>query len=294
MKSPHLLPGLAALLLAGCGGQSTNNSTLSIATEAFDIPPGDSLTCFYTSTTTSTELTVGDATGSQGPGGHHIIVYYTDTPQTPTHHPCTDAEMISWHQIAGASTGGEPVIAMPEGGAIKVPPGKQLVVQSHYINTTGATKSVSDTINLQLLDPKNIQQYINYWVINDDQFSVPPMGTAKSVSTCTFPQDVKTVVLLGHMHAYGAHYTLERVDAQGNTLETVYDQAWQPLYMTHPPLLTNTLAEPHDIVAGTIYRQTCSWNNLTTNPLVFPDEMCVAFGYYFPDNGWIDCNVTHQ
>src|SRR6185312_16349641 len=100
----------ACLALAACGGQGKND-TLTVATESFEIPAGESLTCFYTSTTTDTELTVGDATGTQGVGGHHIIVYYTDTPQAPTHHPCNDAEMISWHQIAGASNGGEPVVA---------------------------------------------------------------------------------------------------------------------------------------------------------------------------------------
>src|SRR5262249_3728585 len=133
--------------------------------------------------------------------------------------------------------------------------------------------------------------YINFWVINDDTFNVAPMSTGKTVSTCTFPQDLKTVIMLGHMHAYGTHYTLERVDAQGKVLETVYDKAWQELYMSHPPFITGTLDAPLDIPAGTIYRQTCQWNNTTPNPLVFPTEMCIAFGFYYPDNGWVYCDV---
>jgi hypothetical protein len=201
--------------------------------------------------------------------------------------------MVSWHQIGGASNGGEPVISMPEGAAIKVPAGKQIVVQSHYVNTSGATETVRDSISLQLLDPANVRQYVNFWVINDDTFNVAPMATGQTVSTCTFQQDLKTVVLLGHMHSYGSHFKLERVDAQGNSLETVYDKDWTPLYMSHPPLLTGTLDQPIDIPAGTIYRQTCTWNNTTPNPLLFPDEMCISFGFYFPDNGWVDCQVQH-
>jgi hypothetical protein len=152
---------------------------------------------------------------------------------------------------------------------------------------------VSDTVSVNYVDPKDVVQYVNFWAMSDDTFTVPPMATYTSVSTCTIPQDFKTVVLLGHMHEYGSHYTLERIDAQGNLLETVYDHAWQPLYMSHPPLMSYTLDAPLDIPAGTIYRQTCSWNNLTPNPLAFPNEMCVAFGYYYPDNGMITCDVQH-
>jgi hypothetical protein len=291
---------IVGLGLVGCGNAAGNAGAfhpfaneLSVSTGEFTAPVGESLTCFYTSTTTETELIVGDAAATQGSGGHHIIIYYTDVPRAPTSHPCVDAEMISWHQIGGASKGGEPVVQMPAGGAVKVPAGKQIVIQSHYINSSGAAETVNDSIAVQLVDPSSVKQYVNFWVNNDDTFTVAPASVGKSVSTCTFAQDLKMVVLLGHMHEYGAHFTLERVDAQGNTLAMVYDQAWQPLYATHPPLLTTTLDQPMDIPAGTIYRQTCTWDNTTPNPLAFPIEMCVTFGYYYPDNGFLSCNTQH-
>jgi hypothetical protein len=298
MRCGHVLPLIACLSLAACSSASTppsppapNANELTLQTGEFQVPTGgDSLTCFYTDVITQTDLIVGNVTATQGPGGHHIIVYYIDTPHTVEHHPCLNSEMVDWNEIAGASNSGEPVVSLPEGAGIKLPAGKQIVIQSHYINTTAAVETVNDTINIDLLQAADVKQYINNWVINDATFLVQPDSTYKSVTQCTVAQDLQSVVLLGHMHEYGTHYTLESVDASGNSLGVIYDQVWQPLYATHPPLKTATLDAPFVIPMGTIIRQTCSWDNTTANPLSFPTEMCDGVVYYFPDNGFQVCD----
>jgi hypothetical protein len=298
MNRAHLLPLLSTLALAACSsstdsmpGPQPEANELAFQTGEFEVPPGDSFTCFYTSTKTDRELTVGDTASTQGPGGHHVTIYFTDIEREPSYHPCDDAEMVSWHMVGGASDTGEPVVPLPPGGALKVPAGKQIVVQSHYINTTGAPQKVNDSVKLKLLEPSEVKEYVNFWVINDASFNVPPNGSATSVSTCTVPKDLNTVLLLGHMHDHGKRYTLERLDDKGNAVETMYDQEWQPDYAGHPPLVTATLEEPMFIPAGTTFRQTCTWNNNTTDPLVFPREMCITFAHYFPDDGWVECNA---
>jgi hypothetical protein len=300
MRAVWLFSLVVAAASLGCGssgdgtsGSAPNPNELTFHTGSFDVTPGDSFTCFYTDTITDKEINVANTAGMQGPGGHHITVYYADTTTAPTHHPCKDSEMVSWHQIGGASNGGEPVVPLPDGAAIKVPAGKQIVVQAHYINTTGKTFTSDDSITLMLLPSNEVKQFMNSWVINDDAFTIPAQSTGTSVSTCTFPQDLKTVLLLGHMHDYGKHYKLERLDASGSVVETVYDHDWQPQYASHPPYITGTLDAPMDIKAGTTFRQTCTWDNTTPDPILFPREMCVAFGYYFPDSGWVYCDVKH-
>ena len=66
-------------------------------------------------------LSVTGASATQGLGGHHMIIYWLDTPRDPQHHTCTDAEMVSWHQIAGAAgdSGAEGLLTLPEGAALK-------------------------------------------------------------------------------------------------------------------------------------------------------------------------------
>jgi hypothetical protein len=298
MRIYRFLPLIAGLGLTACGSSSTQQpppppatDTLNVDTGSFTIPAGESLTCVYTTTTTDTEIYVGPASAQQGPGGHHVILYYTDVPKTPTNHICTDEEMLSWHMLAGAASNKEPVVSMPAGGALKVPAGKQLVIQSHYINTTGASMTVDDTMSVQLLQAADVKQFLNFFAMVDLGFSIPPQATAKHVTTCTLPNDIQAVTLLGHMHEYGQHFTFEEIDAQGNNVSTPYDTAWQPQYMTHPPLITSTLDTPTIYKAGTIFRQTCEWNNTTAQTMSFPTEMCVAYAVYFPDQGFIDCNA---
>lgn len=275
------------------GAAPTNPHDLTFKTGEFEVPAGDSFECFYTDTITDKELSVISATGEQGPGGHHVVAYYTDTPRTPTHHPCEDDEMVSWHQIVGSGgddkNSAEGLIALPEGLAVRVPAGKQLVIQTHYINTTGAEQKVSDAITMHTVEPEAVKAYANYFVMVDARFEVPPQGTFTSTSTCTLTRDFDTVLLLGHMHEHGKHYKLELLD--GDVAETLYERDWQPSYASHPPTESHSMGEPLTLRKGTRLRQTCDWDNTTADPLIFPREMCVAFFYYFPDAGQIECEL---
>jgi hypothetical protein len=204
--------------------------------------------------------------------------------------------MVSWHMIAG--TGGEAVgqgvISLPEGLAVKVPAGKQLVMQSHYINTTGKTEKVTDTAELKYLDPSEVKSYANFYALADNSFEVPSHATYQSTTLCTVDRDFQFVLSLGHMHEFGTHYKLERIDDQGNVLETMHDEEWRPEYTSHPPVERWTMDQPLLLKKGTRLRQTCSWNNTSADALIFPREMCVGFFYYFPDQGELTCDLVPQ
>jgi hypothetical protein len=295
-------------VLGGCGGDETQATSgtsstgtpgeaanaLVFHTGEFEAPPGDSFECFYTDTITEKELNAVYATAVQGPGGHHVTVYYSDIMRKPQHHPCIDAEMTSLRQIGaggpeGAESAAEGLVRLPDGLAIKVPAGKQIVVQSHYINTTGAVEKVNDSITLHLVEDKDVKAYANYHVIENDEFEVPPQGTLSAQRTCTLDQDLDVVVLLGHMHEAGKHFRLERADGEGKPFEMLYDHDWQPQNVSHPPVINNTMDKPLHFAKGTRFRQTCTWDNASAKPLIFPNEMCLSFMYYFPDRGELFC-----
>lgn len=306
---PSLLARLfgATLLLAACTTDAPEAATslpaepapaevkpqgFVFSTGPFEVPPGDSFECFYTNTITDRQLNVRSATGSQGLGGHHITVYYTDQKVPPTHHECNDVEMIALHQIAGANEGKEGIIGLPEGYATKVPAGKQLVVQAHYINTGSAPYTVEDKVELQTLETSEVKAFANSFVLVDGAFKVPPRGAATSTTECVAPRDLDILLLLGHMHEWGASYKLERVDEKTNApIETLYETEWEPLFTSHPPVTTYDPAKPLHLAKGTRLRQTCSWKNPDGSELVFPREMCVMFSYYFPDDGFIQCDT---
>ena len=294
------------LTMLACGGSDESGSqdtgpdedenSLSFTTGEFEVPPGDSFTCFYLDQFTERELAVINAAGTQGPGGHHILVYYADEAREPTHHECSDSEMVSLHQISGSAgqdaiSAEGSILGLPDGLALKVPAGKQLVLQAHYINTTGAPQKVTDVVKLRLGDPAKVKAYVNYLVTLDDTFKIEPQSKLTHTTTCTLDRDYDFAVVLGHMHELGKRYTLEVIDEAGKTMETIRDDEWQLSYSSHPPIGYFTMEQPYHLPKGTILRQTCSWDNNTAEPVLFPREMCLAFFYYFPGEEDIVCNM---
>jgi hypothetical protein len=281
---------------SGGGGPADDSNTMTFETGTFQAPPGDSFTCFYLDAKTPTQLNVSGSSGQQGPGGHHIIIYYTDVPRTPTHHTCVDSEMTNWHQIAGSAghdaQGAEGILNLPEGFAIKVPEGKQLVIQSHYINTTGKTETVNDAVTINLVKSGDVKEYANYFSNSDETFKVLPNSSLTHKSVCTIPQDLKIILSLGHMHEYGSHFEMEIGDDDEASAKMVYQQAWTPVYTSHPPITYYPADQPLEFKKGQKLYQTCEWTNTTPSPLAFPTEMCVGFFYYFPDVGEIQCEPT--
>jgi hypothetical protein len=292
------------LALVACGSSSSDSgpppgvdttandpNTFSFETGAFTIQPGDNFECFYTSTITDHVINVQNATATQGPGGHHVTVYYTDQKVPVGHHPCTDVEMIGLHQIAAAANGSEGIVELPPGYATKVPAGKQLVVQAHYVSTASGPVQTNDTVRLKTVEDKDVRQFANSFVMVDGDFKIPARAEATSSTLCTTPQDFDILILLGHEHEWGSHYKLERTDATGKPLETLYETDWEPLYMAHPPVKNYDPAKPLHLPKGTFIKQTCSWKNTEDQEKAFPREMCVMFSYYVPDNGFLICDT---
>jgi hypothetical protein len=259
---------------------------VKVTLPTLDIAPGDSFECIYTGYITDKELSVGTIAGHQAKGGHHITVYWTDSTKTG-HAPCTDEEMQDWRMIGGADVinGGEPAIKLPPGVAYKVPAGKQLVAQVHYINPTGETYQATDDFALEIMDPKNVVAYTNLLTFFDPVFDITPNAETTSTSIVTVPQDLSLIIFGGHMHELGKHYKLERVDDLGNTLETLYETDWDPSYASHPPTKNYPVNAPMVLPQGTKVRMTCTWNNTTADDVTYPREMSVAFGFYIPDQG---------
>jgi hypothetical protein len=296
-----------ALLGASCGSSqpaaSSSNpddavpvglstSTLKVVIPTHTVAPGDSFECYYTDVTTDRDIYVNASTGKQGEGGHHITIYYTDNPQPPSHHACIDAEMAEWHQVGAAGDAkGDGVIDLPPGIAVKVPAGKQMVVQTHYINASGKPRDVADEITVHLLARDEVKRFAQGLAVVDGTFEIPPKASYSRSSTCTLTKRRELLMALGHMHEWGQHYKLEHLAADGTLLETLIDQDWNPAYTAHPPTRRWTPDAPLELAAGEKLRQTCTWDNTTEEKMLFPREMCVAFTMYLDDEGFINCNA---
>lgn len=291
-----------AIAAAGCGtndktsgpsgsaptAESSKIKPFKFSTGKFEIQPGDTFECFYTDTITDRQINVKNAYGTQSKGGHHITVYYAEQKQPVGHHPCQDVEMIGLRQIAAGGDGKEGIIGLPDGYATKIPPGKQLVVQSHYIRTEPGPQTVEDEIELETLESEDVKTFVNGFVMVDTGFSLAPRAKGKSSTDCVVPRDVDVLLLLGHMHEWGSSYKLERIE-NGKPVETIYETPWEPLFTSHPPVTRYEGQKPLHLAKGTRIRQTCQWDNTEEKEMTFPREMCVLFSYYFPDDGFLQC-----
>ena len=288
---------LGALAASGCDDESepigTSKDELEVKMPAFDIPPGESFKCYYSDVITTEDLAVTGAVGVQVKGGHHLTMYYVDNHRPVGLQDCAgNVEMIDWHFVVGAGGEGNAndYIKLAEGLAYKVPAGKQLMVQAHYINVTGQNMPSADEMKLQLEDPAKVEQYAADFVVDDEEFELMPNAEMEKTSICEIPQDLQLTMLLGHMHERGSAYKLEVVDDAGKTVEVLYEHEWQPEYASHPPLLNYTKEAPLFFTKGTRLKQTCKWKNDSKDTLIFPTEMCIAFGTYFPGTERVTCN----
>lgn len=273
----------------GGGGSAPQLDPLDISFETgeWDVPSGDVFECFYTDVILDEDAAVQGAIAAEVPEGlHHITLYYTDDPKEVGHHPCSDEEMLEWRQVAAAGGGeSDAGYGLPDGLAMKIPAGSQLVVQVHYINLEPEAVKRNDKVTMNVVDPADVLEYANIHVTLDSSFNIPPHSTGSSTTECEVREDTQAILLLGHMHEWGTRYSLDILAEDGSVAETLYEEEWMPLYSSHPPAFRYPIDEPLLLKAGTKLRQRCEWNNTEEEALTFPREMCLSFMYYYPDDG---------
>src|SRR5688572_17437406 len=112
---------------------------MQLKTEPMEVPAGkEVLLCTYLKPLDK-ELMLKAITFHQTEGGHHVALFSVITPQASGTRDCTDpntpegaAQMANWRPVAAGSNH-----ALPAGVGLKIPSGKQLMMQSHFVNTTG-------------------------------------------------------------------------------------------------------------------------------------------------------------
>jgi hypothetical protein len=295
------LAAVGVVVAAGCSptepppAVARTSSAITFNLDTFTIPSGsEAFECFYTSVISDGEWAVPSAFGTQAVGGHHLTVYYNNGPAKPEGHlPCTDEEMLNWRLVAGTggedTSGAEGTVTLPEGLSLKIPQGRQIAIQAHYINATPKDVVADDHVTVNLTDPTKTT-YANYLVANNVDFMIPQQTLDYHTEmSCSVPQDLQIVVYLGHMHEHGKHFQLAQLDEKGQVAKTLYEYNWENNYVSHPPVTKMTREQPLLLKKGTRLKVACDFANDTAKPLSFPREMCLAFMYYYPDAGALDC-----
>lgn len=244
-----------------------------------DIAAGQSYEyCTWTDKTLDHDVWVKETDGFQTDSGHHIIVYYTMTPQPAGQQRiCADSDMAGFR--FAAASGGEGVSEqnrLPGNLAVHIPAGAQLVVNHHYLNPgTAAIAQAQSAVNVLYADPSAPVVATSSLAFVDSAMSIPPGASTLDI-TCVAQQDFQTWKLLPHMHNWGTHITVDHISASGST-DRLFDLDWDPSYAFHPPTKIVDPSQPYLIAKGDTYKVHCEYSNDTSAPLTFGQEMCVSY-----------------
>lgn len=219
----------------------------------------------------------------QGVYGHHFVVFYTAAPEAPgTVRDCsTVADMLTL--IPAISSVNFGLEKFPEGMAVRIPAGTQLVLQQHYVNTSDKPLRVKDVMHLHIKTRDQVETLAGFWGVSKLDFSLPPDGSEQIVEfDCVAPRDMKMLMAGPHMHEWGVRFktSVIRGEAEPDTIIDV--DPWLAEYRDNPPVQEFGEVTPLELSEGDIVRTTCVFKNTSDKALEFPSEMCASYGYYFP------------
>ncbi len=261
----------------------------------FDVAPNFERELFYYEPLTNTEdLLVERIEISMRPGSHHFILYTLDEDMPadlqPAPNPIRDIRgpsggllfqnmRVMEHHVFFAGTQW-PLLdyRFPARVALRLPAGKGLDLNSHYVNRTSETRTGEVHANLHHADPAQIDHVAEVLFLNNTDITLPAQQTTTITRTYTFSQRRDFILLMSHAHEHMQEF---RVFVQGGSrsgelVYVAYD--WE-----HPPILN--LDPPLVLESGEGLRLEATYNNWTDRTLRFgllsEDEMMILFGYYY-------------
>jgi hypothetical protein len=299
---------LLSLGLAACGGGSDAPELLEgfepvppaegeiqiISPIVWDIAPGADVTlCSYLPLDQALDETL-DIIGAYGMqsaiASHHSVLYMVERDRPIDTHECTDDDMINSRYLAGAGGGdaGGSQDYIPEGVAYRVEAGRQLMVQTHWINTTTQPIDGQAAFNLRVQAPSEDVELAQLFTWTSTNINVPAGETGSTRTDCVMQQEMKFYRLGGHAHEHGSRVTMTHTPAAAEP-NVFYDEEWVDYYTFDPPRVDFARDEAMVVRVGDTLSIDCEYDNTTTEDLTFPLEMCTGFGFYFPGTAQMDC-----
>jgi hypothetical protein len=299
-----LATGVLALAVAGCSkGEVRSNGADPKVTQveagaskdfkeifAYDwkIEPGvETYFCGYR--TLTEDLYVSDFRPVMPKGTHHVVIGYQDPAVPDGIVPVVEGVGPSPSACTGFTFGdvmafgagvGTDKLAMPEGVAVKIPAGKQLVFGLHLLNASAEPLSGHSGIDGVTPDPSKVVSEAEIVIAAVLSLDIPPGKGITQSGTCTMVADTTVFAVLPHMHRTGVHITATAAPADAGVvplLDTKYvftDQEYR-------------MVDPLPLRRGDKINLTCTYDNPGPDTLKFGEsttknEMCLALAYRYP------------
>lgn len=281
---------------AGDGGLLPPERGFQIISPTVDIDPGNEITyCYYFRASNTTALKIKKWASHMTPGVHHMIVYLTQDkmrdPGTLDTLKCGLASI----GVAGpiwtytAQTPDHAALLPPDDGngvpvGQPVQAGQYGFIQMHFQNATDAAIHAHVELNAYAYDEGVQVIPAGPFVTLNTQIDLLPAASAVMPSTgtvngnCNVTSDAKFYGMTTYTHKQGVHTFIK----DGAT--TVFDSVnWE-----HPGTKNWNTSPFFSFTSGKLTYQ-CEYVNPNNYSIEYGDdttsqEMCMAIGYYFPDD----------
>jgi len=304
-----ILFALVGVATVGCGGTNgpdyiagfdppapKTGYTRFVTPVVEDIEPGANIEmCQWVAAPSDKPQDVLDFTGMQSATGHHTVLYATTETnfKVGESHVCTTADMLSISfvgAIAGAGASAMSATKLPDGLYFRLPPGMALMANTHWLNATDKPVEGQAVLDVEFTPASDTRTIANLFANNGDTFTIPASGPLTYDVSCVLQQDFSFAMVTNHMHSDGTSAYSELIHADGTKTMLSVDTAWESDEQFNPKYLMFSLDQPMLAHKGDTYHTHCEWQNQTSSPLMFPDEMCAGVGFYFPGTQQIACD----
>jgi copper type II ascorbate-dependent monooxygenase-like protein len=280
-----VVPVTALLLAMGCAdsemGDGPPDGYVRFEAPPVTVQPGESgMWLHWVADPVDHDRNIDDLIGSQGLGGHHAILYTTTELQpVGTTRDFGNEDQGNLHFVGGTGGEGAESVKLPPGVVFRVPAGRALVIQSHYLNTSDAPFEGHSTIDVRFSEPSDQDLVASFFANAVRTIDVPPHQESQQETACVLQKDLPLIMYANHMHEMGAAVTTSILGSDSEEI-LKQDEVWNTEWTFNPDYTHASPEAPLLLTVGSTLKTHCVWNNTTDRSLTSPDEMCVFFAFF--------------
>ena len=215
----------ASTFAGSCGGGPEGPPTERLESLEYTLEPGqEEYYCYSWNLPADRETIIHAFRPDYGDATHHIFFGYTLAPDPDGFYDCPQLARTTWVPLflGGANTSD---LELPEGAAVRLPPGTQVFMQLHLQNATSETITARTAMDLEMGTAESARMSAGVFGLDDRTVSLPARARdVRSTMQCMPGRDMDVFAVLGHMHTYGSRLEVWRGEADTGSL--LFDQAW--------------------------------------------------------------------
>jgi hypothetical protein len=236
--------------------------------------------------TVADDLWISEITPVNGQATHHQVLAIDVSGSQPDGLvDCANGielNVIKWKMLF-ASGVNSPSLTMPDGVALHIAAGQQIVFQMHLLNATQSAVNSNASIDIRTLPdgapaPSEAQMVLAGPIPDNRVTPAIPVGVQTVKGKCTLKDTTHYFAVFPHMHQIGTHIAVSAT--VGGTAQTLYDADYS---FNNQDFKEFT---PIAMSAGDVVGVTCTYDNETGMPVQFGqssyNEMCFAISYFYP------------